>query len=484
METILMAYSDIATVNITISDVAITQQGFGTGIFFSPHRNFVQRVLTISSPSDLDAFGFTANDPAYQAATHYFSQTPSASQMKIGRIDSSTAFTSSNVDDGASYTLTFTNLYDTDGTPIADINVQSDNPADITTLVTDLDAKITADTELSRAVISNVVGNDLILTAISETDVEAGTYNVSYFNVASNLADFTNDGLYKINEAPNEILTAHTQEDGDWYFISSYDLDSIGNQDETFVLAMAAAVQALDAKKQYFVASSIVNNLSPYTRATQAGDSTSLFVKLTQSNYLNTVTFFHQNARSSTGGVTPFVEVAYFGANAVYDAGSVSWSNLPVVGVPVARHPVFGRLLNVTEKGYLNEKRANYVDLVAGVTFIRDGWVVSGEWIDVVRGVHWQEVDMTANMQALLLGQKGGKLTYDDQGIARVRDVVSTSLQRGVNRNFLTSFQVNIPRVTDIDPTKRLTRVLDQVTFTAVLAGAIHVITVNGTVSR
>ena len=82
------------------------------------------------------------------------------------------------------------------------------------------------------------------------------------------------------------------------------------------------------------------------------------------------------------------------------------------------------------------------------------------------------------------VGLEGGKLTGDDDGIARVREVATSSLQRGVNRNFLSSYTLTVPLQIDRSLPDIANRILTGCTFTGILSNAIQFIEIDGTVTN
>lgn len=440
----------IVDVKITIQDAHLTQQGFGTPIFITQHQEFDERVRAYSSLNAV-ADDFETYSNAYTAARRFFSQEPSPSLIKIGRRAGTYSGGTSNFGNTTGQLSTHTLTVQVPSLGTSTILTMSAQDAEAEAdMIARWVVDINADSSVNSVLTATSAGTVLTLTVDNSATV---------FNITAS-SNFT--GTFTATESASNVITALLEEDSDFYFVTSDDHTS------TFVTAMSSEVQALD--KMYFFSTNDASSLAAVTDPLAAHDWTSLIADS------HTVGLFHED--SST-----FVECAYVGSNAPYDAGSVTWANLQLSGVQASRASVNGKLLTETQKNNLFKRNINFSERDAGIDFTRSGFTMSGEWIDVIRGVHWQTADISVSLKGLLLSQKGGKVSYDNGGIARVREVLTTSLQRGVNRNFLESFVATVPLVAQTSKQDRLDRILNNVTFTAILAGAIHEIVVRGTVT-
>lgn len=464
-----MAYSPIVNVAISINATPLTQVGFGTPMFICAHRQTSDRVIEVSNATELTSapYNFPADHPAVLAAGQAFKQTPRVPTVKIGRRDMKAIVTPDNPADDA--TTVFRTTITVEGTSYP-----------IESSVTDVSGNKTQEDVVDGFItaIGNISELTSVITAIKTGSSESAKLEISstkkgdessYFEVTFN-EGFDNIDSVVYSEAnvetPAETLEAITLIDVDWYFVA---IDERSN--DSYVEDMATQLGVFKPAHLFFYASADISNLLPY----QAGNS-DLFAKLKDGNEDRTVTFFHQDADE-------YVEMAYIGANAAYDAGSVTWANVQITGVGFSQDPSRNRPLTTSQKSNLMNKSANYIELDAGVPFTRTGSTAGGEWIDVIRGVDWQTADLGTSLRAVLLNQKGGKIPYTDQGTAIIREVISSSLQRGVNRQFLSEYEVHVPLVRDISQNDRLSRILTGVTFKGFLAGAIHEVTLNGEVT-
>lgn len=464
-----MAYTPIVNVSISINATPLTQAGFGTPLFITSHRFAEDRVLEVASTAELTGapYNFPTDHPAVIAVGQAFAQVPRVPTVKIGRRDMKAVITPEHPaeDTDTTYGVTVTvgdfsrliNITITDDTSGGSAKTEED-------VVDALITEITSDSNFSGIqAVKAGSSESATLELLSAKSGDDATYFTATLESGSNFVGVS----YTANETPADTLDAISQIDTDWYFVAFDDRSS-----DTTIIEMADALAASGNPHLYFVGSEDTENLKPY----QAGNS-DLFAKLRDGNYDNVVTFFHHLANEN------YVEMGFIGANAPYDAGSVTWANVQIRNVGFSQDPFRNRPLTTVQKSALSNKNANYIELDAGVGFTRSGKTAGGEWIDVIRGVDWQTADLNTSLRALLLNQKGGKISYTDQGTAQVREVISSSLQRGVNRDFLTDYEVNVPLVANISLNDRLSRILTGVTFTGFLAGAIHEVTVQGEVT-
>ncbi len=74
-------------------------------------------------------------------------------------------------------------------------------------------------------------------------------------------------------------------------------------------------------------------------------------------------------------------------------------------------------------------------------------------------------------------------LIFLDKGIQAVRGEILAQLQQGVSRNFLAGDPeptCTVPRAADVNQADKGSRTLNDVTFRATLAGAIHKVAIEG----
>ena len=449
-----MAYNSIININIGLNTVASTREGFGTPLLASAHQAFPQRMRAYGSLADV-AVDFETDSDVYMGAKSLFSQTPSVPALQIGRRESDVIYSIPALPvEGDIYTFALLDTTDNLTVITATAPATPTEEGVLTLLQTAVDNAYGAG---KLTVVVAGTGSSATLTiSVDAVAPDGYGYNVVKDSKSDNLA-VTYDGSA---EGASALIQALEEYNSDWYFFTSTD------HTETFVLEAASEIEAHN--KMYFWSTNQFDEVS--NPLSDPAESTS--GKLKEFGYTRTVTLFHHDAPNT------FPELAYVGANAPYDAGSVTWANLQLSGVGASKAD--DSLLSTNHKSNIMSKNCNYIESDGGLTFTRTGQVASGEWIDIIRGRDWLEAEMEASLIDLLVNQKGGKVTFTDSGINQVRSVMHTVLQSAINRNFLESFTTQLPAASDVSFADKSARTLKDVSFVGYLAGAIHEVTVTG----
>lgn len=455
-----MAWNPVIDVNITLNTSASSREGFGIPLFIAAHNEWEDRVRSYNSLNDV-ANDFPTTSKAYAAARSLFSQIPRVTTLYIGRRGVATTVTvdATNGVDGKTFTMTIEVNRDKETgskvfQTVSYIGQSGDEDSTIlNALKGQLESKITDHVDIT---VGTGAGAVMTINNKSANDyhrVENGTRPDDQEPVNLLLATSATDTAA---DTLNEIESVNN----DWYFVASDD------HGETFVTALAKEVEA--RTKLYFVSLGGTAELT--------GEDSGISGQLNK-KYLRTIGVFHHLAD------VDFPEMAYIGFGAPYDAGSITWGNARLSGVEPAQDPLTGKVLSTVQKANLDAKNFNVTERDGGIDVTRRGITNNGEWIDTVRGVDWLTMEMKARLRDLLFNQKGGKIKYDAGGIGRVEQVISSTLQAAVNRDFLTSYTVVMPKIEDISFGQKATRILEGVEFTGYLAGAIHDVRVNGNVT-
>ena len=170
-----------------------------------------------------------------------------------------------------------------------------------------------------------------------------------------------------------------------------------------------------------------------------------------------------------------------------YHAGEETWALKPLSAVTPSK-------LNSTFIKKLEGANISYVLTVASKNITQGGKTSGGEWIDVIRFRDWLQNDMQVRVVNLLITYKG-KVPYTDGGIALVQNQMIASLKDGQryggicpteydeDGNENPGFVTSVPLAANITATQKASRKLVDVSFTARLAGAIHMVTIKGTLT-
>lgn len=169
-----------------------------------------------------------------------------------------------------------------------------------------------------------------------------------------------------------------------------------------------------------------------------------------------------------------------------FHAGEETWALKPLAAVTPSK-------LNSTAINKMKAANFNYVLTVASKNITQGGMTNSGEWIDIVRFRDWLQNDMQVRVVNLLVTNK--KIPYTDPGIALVQNQMIASLKDGQryggiapteydeDGNEIPGFVTHVPLAANIPATKKASRTLEDVSFEARLAGAIHMVTIKGTLT-
>lgn len=466
-----MPYSPVVSVDIAINAVNLSQQGFGTPIFITSHNEFNERVRSYASLEEVGS-DFDISHNAYQAATQFFKNSPSPAIIKIGRrggeIQAIPSTPSTEAD--TTYTISVSSLTlgatNYTATTINDNIAITGREAVVTDLVSQLNAQL-GFTEEFVAELRNTGDSAILVITSVDADITMSAISSATGGDGVEIPTFVNEFIG--NEEPAVTYEKIKEYDSDFYFVTHEMRPTPENL--PFLKNLATTIEA--ENRVYFVGSNLVADIG------SLDVNESFFYWAFLNSLTHTVTFWHQAA-------TTFIECYYVGYNAPYEAGTVTWSNLIVNGAaPSALVTNLSKPLTTTQLGQLMNRNANFIQRDAGVNVIRIGKVASGEWIDTIRGVHWLTEDMTTSLKTLLFNQKGTKVPYTNTGIAQIRETVTTSLQRAVNRTFLSSFTVSVPMIGQAGASYQefVDRVLKNVSFVGILAGAIHMVEVKGQVT-
>lgn len=242
--------------------------------------------------------------------------------------------------------------------------------------------------------------------------------------------------------------------DNDWYFLLTVPIDDVT------VKEAAATIEAL--RKLYFFRNGDADVRS------QADDD--LASELKDLGYFRTSVFY-------TSDVSEFGDSGFVGRVAPFDPGSETWAFKTLAAVPVDSW-------TDSEKANLLSKNVNFYVEIAGVSVTRDGKVIGGEYIDVIRFIDW----LQARMQEEIFGNmiRLPKIPYSTQGIAVIESSMRAVLERGVRAGGIPSsedYSVTVPLLSEISQNDRAARRLPGFAFSARIAGAIHAVDIQGVIT-
>lgn len=166
-----------------------------------------------------------------------------------------------------------------------------------------------------------------------------------------------------------------------------------------------------------------------------------------------------------------------------YPTGSETWVNKSLSAVNISKFS--STVINTLEKD-----PASYYIKIGNTGLVQGGKTRAGEWIDVIRFRDWLKNDMQLRIINTIV--KNSKIPYTDKGIGIIHNQMIASLKEGVRRggisedaydeddNRIPGYITSVPLAANLTDEQKASRKLIDCKFSAILAGAIHVVKVNG----
>lgn len=430
-----MSLNEIVNVQINVENVAVSRASFGTMMHLGLHKNFTERVRIYTGVQGLLDDGFAASSVEVAVATAVFSQEITPTSIKIGRRQSDqTVITVSTVADNTDYTVTVDGVPYTIDSGVAATNITiaaaltaAIDPADPTVDITD-----------------NLDG-----TFDIDPTVPSTAYAVELTANLTGVVDVTGAETLTAAIAAIKVI------DDDWYALTS----------ESHLVADILEVATLiEADKKIYAYSSA--EAAIITSGT--GD---IFSTLSALNFARSAGLYDPDADSA------YPEAAWLGVMLPKDPGSATWAFKTLVGQDADT-------ITPTESANARGKNGNTYETIGGVDITRYGTSAEGEYMDITRGVDWLESRLQERIYSKLVSSD--KIPYTEQGVAIIEAEIRAQLRDAIAAGVVADspeFTITTPVVANISPVVKATRALPTITFTATLQGAIHNITVIGSVT-
>ena len=443
--------SRIVKVDISLNTTGLSVEGFNTMLIVGAHVNSLARVETYTQASDMISAGFSDTDPVYLAAVDAFSQTPRPAQVKIGRRQAaSVAVTVASLTSAGVYKLTVSHL-DDNSNVVEKAYSYTNTGGTAGDILTGLKEQIGAD---SAAVVT---------AAVSENTLTLTTKGGGAFAVATsaNMAQ----SVASVTETIPQTMAAIQSYDNDWY---GWVLASRNSAD-----ILAAANWTESVRKLFGTAIAEAGAYNPES-------TTDTGYLLYNGNYYRTFWFYHKDAASD------FPEAAVMARCFAILPGGETWANKKLAGVTTDP-------LTETQYNAITKKNGNTFERFRNISITQNGKVAAGEWIDVIRFRDWLQEEITVNVFNALVNSD--KIPYTDEGIAIIEAQIRQALELGTRRGGIApieydedgnenyGYTITVPLSSSISANQKATRVLQDVSFTARLAGAIHVVEITGSLT-
>lgn len=252
-------------------------------------------------------------------------------------------------------------------------------------------------------------------------------------------------------------LNAIANENNDWYGVVV---------DQAMVANFADVASWVETAKKFAIF--WITDVNAY----DPSKSTDLASVLKLANRNRSAVVWHA---TPTGGAD-YPDAAWMGEGFPYEPGTSTWAYKTLNGVTPDT-------ILASQETALKNKNCNYYMTVGGVSITQEGKVASGEYIDIIIGTDWIEARLREAVYSALVNNR--KIPYDDTGIAMIEGLVKGVLNEAASKGILQadSIAVTVPKYADIPQADKLARKLPDVKFSALYQGAIHSVTINGTIS-
>lgn len=178
--------------------------------------------------------------------------------------------------------------------------------------------------------------------------------------------------------------------------------------------------------------------------------------------------------------VDEYPEAAAIGGIGSKEVGSTTWKNQRLNGVTPVE-------ISAEDLADLHASGAFTFVTKAGVNVTSEGIMGSGEYIDVIHGKDFVQLNMERDVQLLLINQD--KVSMTNAGIAQVVSVVESVLKTAFNQGIIAAdgndnpiYTITFPDRNDIPVEDRAARRLPGIDFTFELSGAVHSVLITGTI--
>lgn len=438
----ITTYIDIS---VTRTSTGISRQGFGTPLILAPVSQFYDRTKEYSLLSDV-AEDFLSSTDIYKKAQAVFGQNPRPRTLKVGRKYADVNAKQEFIPDAVPTAGTFTITLGAETTGAIAYNAAN--------------TAIKSALEALTAITAVTVTGDL--TAITGFTVEfTGTdANTHFATMSASAAGLTTCSAINVSvlqygsadEDYTDAIDAICVFDDDWYGLCCTD------KTDAVIAEIAANIEA---RRKLYIALS--NDATIPTSG--SGDVATV---LKTAGYTRTALVYTSDLDNDT-------DAAWLGKMLPYDPGSATWAYKNLAGEAVDTY-------TTSERSYAIGKYANIFLEVASARIIEQGKTAGNEYLDVMIGVDWIEARLRENIfQALV---DADKIPYTDAGSGIIVGIIKATLREAYKKNIITEdFTVYCPAVADVSTTDRANRIFPDISFEATLQGAIHYLTVSGTVS-
>jgi len=442
--------SDVVAITISRETAKITRTGFGNPLLLGEISQVYERVTSYSTLAEMVTAGYAVTDEPYLMAAKLLAQTYSPPTFKVGR---------KFADVNSKGTVTFTGT-PSSGTWTLDISIAGATAitSGAITYAADDDTTVIKTALELMAGITEVTVTGLYSTGfvIEFTGADAAADFVISNPVITSLTGVTAAAVTMTQygsavETWTEAIANCRIDDDDWYCLLTL------TRTAADIMLCAAAIETLP--KFYLACTGDADVI------TSAADD--VVSELQDLSYDRTAIIYSSDYAN-------YPDACWVGLQLPKTPGSTTWKFKNLVGVTADD-------LTTAEVGYVSGKNGNYYEEIAGHSVISsEGVVVSGEYIDIIRGADELQVALAEDIYTILINAE--KIPFTTQGIGVIENAIRYRVQKKVDDGFIVenSLVVTVPDIDDVDSAEKAVRWLTGVSFSATLAGAIHKVTITG----
>lgn len=283
---------------------------------------------------------------------------------------------------------------------------------------------------------------------------------------------FTN-GVNARSAADNlvEVIKEFQQDvDNDWYYLMT------DKDDDEYVTALAKFAEASEPSEAE-LGVGVEDHRKFYMGQTSnkafANSTARAAVIYTDEQYLS-----EEPDASYTGNVAPFYPNSVtWKFKRPQDGNAAASAGTKLISLPK---------LTEGERDQLLENHVNFLTEEYKHQYVKNGTCLDGEFIDVVLGGDWIAKRMRDLLYDILL--ENANINYDDAGFGLIATAVLQALSETVDLNIIAVdaesksgvFTVVIPKYEDSTEDQRRSRTMPDITWEALLSGAIHQVKTKG----
>lgn len=437
---------DIVNITISRENAKLVRAGFGIPLFLGVDNRTDNLITAFSDAAEMLSAGYKTSDELYKMASIAMKQEYSPEFFYIGRVKGDSNCLQNVQFDADATAGTYTLSVGTETTASIDFDATNLEIATALELLTGV-AEVTITGDATEGLI-----------VVEFTGVDA---NTDFALMSADVDSLTGVGSFAVSkeqfgseaETYESAMIDIWNENRSWYSICT------DAQDDDTIEEIADWIE--DKNKLYFAVSSNITLLN---------SETNIASKLKAKSYKKTAIYYHAIADEHfTSGLV--------GGQLPKNAGSITWAFKEVVGATPD-------VLKTSEINNLILNNVNYYEEIAGrkVTS-NNAVVVSGEYIDIMRGIHWLEARISENV---FLGMVIiDKIPYTQDGINYAVSKMRSVLQLAADdQSFITpDYTINTPDILSVPIADKSSRTLNDVSFSAVAEGAIHKLNIIGKLS-